>query len=117
MPTRRVFASWLPPNPHERIELIKMRRMQWLVIAWMIGVIPGGWIIVLLAPADGLFVPFTIIWIGIGLWLAGRVGGTRCPRCGGDFCERHELPYWYSLFNRRCENCGLSLSSSPSSRG
>jgi hypothetical protein len=116
MPTRRVFASWLPPNPRERIELIKLRRMQRLVIAWMITLIPGGWIVVLLAPTDALFVPFTIIWIAIGLSFAGRVGATRCPRCGADFCEKQELPYWYGLFNSRCENCGLSLGSSPSSR-
>lgn len=109
MSTRRVYASWLPPNRHERRELLKLRRMQRLVIGWMVGLIPGGWIIVLLAPDDVVFVPFTILWIAVGVWFAGRVGATRCPRCGRDFCAKHELPYWYGLFNTRCENCGLGL--------
>jgi hypothetical protein len=109
MPTRRVYASWLPPNPRERTELLKMRRMQHLVIAWMVGVIPGGWIMLLLAPVDGVFVPFTLLWIALGLWFAGRLGAGRCPRCGDDFCEKQKLPNWHRLFARRCGNCGLSL--------
>ena len=109
MRTRRIYASWLPPNPYERTELLMMKRMQHLVIAWMVGLIPGGWIVVLLAPDRAGFVPFTLLWIAVGLCLAGRVGATRCPRCGSHFCEKRELPYWYGLFNRRCENCGLSL--------
>jgi len=109
MPTRRVYASWLPPNPRERTELLKLKRRQHLVIAWMLGLIPGSWIVVLLAPDEAVFVPFTLFWIAVGLWFAGRVGTTRCPRCGDDFCEKRDFAYWYSLFNSRCENCGLTL--------
>jgi hypothetical protein len=109
MPTRRAYASWLPPNPRERMELLKLRRMQHLVIAWMVGLIPGGWIVVLLAPDEAVFVPFTLLWISVGLWFAERVGAGRCPRCGDDFFEKRQLPYWHGLFNSRCENCGLSL--------
>jgi hypothetical protein len=108
-PPRRVYASWLPPNPRERSELLKMRRMQHLVIAWMVGLIPAGWIVMLLAPDDVAFVPFTLLWIAVGLWFAKRLGTGRCPRCGDDFCEKRELPYWTGLFANRCENCGLSL--------
>jgi hypothetical protein len=80
-----------------------------MVIAWMIGLIPGGWIVVLLAPDEAVFVPFTLLWIAVGLWFAERLGATRCPRCGYDFCDRRELACWSSLFNSRCENCGLTL--------
>jgi len=86
-----------------------MRRMQHLVIVWMADLIPGGWILVLLLPDEAVFVPFTLLWIAIGLWFAERVGTRRCPRCGHGFCEKSELSYWYGLFNSRCENCGLSL--------
>jgi hypothetical protein len=99
----------LPPNPRERTELLKMRRMQHLSLAWIAGLIPGGWIVLLLAPNGAVFVPFTLLWVAIGLWFAGRVGAARCPRCGDDFCEKSELPQWYVLFNSRCNNCGLSL--------
>jgi hypothetical protein len=116
MPTRRVFASWLPPTPSERVQLLKLRRMQRLVLLWMIALIPAGWIVVLFAPTDRLFVPFTIAWIAAGLWFAGLVSTRPCPRCSAKFCEKHELPYWYGLFNSKCENCGLSLQSSPSSQ-
>jgi hypothetical protein len=109
MASRRVYASWLPPSPRERTELLKMRRRQHLVIAWLIGLIPGGWMIVLFAPDEVVFVPFTLFWIALGLWFAGRVSATRCPRCGDDFCEKDELVYWHGLFNRRCGNCGLTL--------
>jgi hypothetical protein len=109
MPTRRIYASWLPPNSRERPELLKMRRKQHLVIGWMLALIPGGWLVVLLAPDGAVFAPFTLLWIAVGLWFAGRVGATRCPRCGNDFCARRELVHWYSLFNSRCENCGLTL--------
>jgi hypothetical protein len=83
--------------------------MQHLLIAWMIGLIPGGWIVVMLARDDVVFVPFTLLWIALGLWFAGRLGAGRCPRCGVEFCEQHELPYWHGLFASQCENCGLSL--------
>src|ERR1700746_165791 len=76
----RVYPSWLPPNPRERMELLKMRRRQHLVIAWMVGLIPGGWIVVLFAPDESFFVPFTLLWIAVGLWFAERLGATRCPR-------------------------------------
>jgi len=109
MPTRRVYASWLPPNPRERTELLKIRRRQHLVIAWMLGLIPGGWIVVLFLPNDEVFVPFTLLWIAAGLWFAARISAMRCPRCGDDFCERDELASWHGLFNSRCENCGLTL--------
>jgi hypothetical protein len=105
----RVYPSWLPPNPRERMELLKMRRRQHLVIAWMVGLIPGGWIVVLFAPDESFFVPFTLLWIAVGLWFAERLGATRCPRCGSEFSEKHELTYWSGLFNSRCENCGLTL--------
>jgi hypothetical protein len=109
MRTRRIYASWLPPNPRERLELQRIKRRQQLVLAWMLGLIPGGWIVVLLAPDETIFVPFTLLWIAVGLWFAGRVGATRCPRCGKDFCEKRELAYWHGLFNSRCESCGLTL--------
>jgi hypothetical protein len=117
MPARRVYASWLPPSPGERVQLLRLKRMQRLVILWMTGLIPAGWVFVLFAPTDVLFVPFAIAWIAAGLWFAGLVSTTRCPRCSANFCEKHELPYWYGLFNSKCENCGLSLDSSPTPQG
>jgi hypothetical protein len=75
----------------------------------MVGLIPGSWIIVLLAPDESVFVPFTLLWIAVGLWFAERLGAARCPRCGYDFCEKRELGYLSGLFNSRCENCGLTL--------
>jgi hypothetical protein len=86
-----------------------MRRRQQLVIAWMVGLIPGSWILVLLAPDETVFVPFTLLWIAVGLWFAEGLGAVRCPRCGSDFSERRHLAYLSGLFNSRCDNCGLSL--------
>jgi hypothetical protein len=111
MRTRRVYPSWLPPNPRERTELLKMRRRQHLVIAWMVGLIPGSWIRVLLAPDESVFVPFTLLWIAVGLWLAERLGAAPCPRCGYDFGEKRQFAPLSGLFNSRCENCGLTLGS------
>src|SRR5262249_55925872 len=91
MRTHRIYASWLPPNQRERAELLKMRRMQHLVIAWMAGLIPGGWLVALLAPDETVFVPFTLVWIALGLWFAERIGARRCPRCGDDFCEKRDF--------------------------
>ncbi len=86
-----------------------MRRRQHLLLAWMVGLIPSGWIVVLLAPDESFFVPFTLLWVAVGLWFAERLGAARCPRCGCDFCDKHELAYWAGLFSHRCENCGLTL--------
>jgi hypothetical protein len=108
MSTRRVYASWLPPNPRERMQLIKLRRMQRFVIAWMLSLIPGIWIAALLAPVKA-FIPLTLLWIAAGLWFAELVGAIRCPRCGCDFCGKREVVCWHGLFARRCEHCGLTL--------
>jgi predicted RNA-binding Zn-ribbon protein involved in translation (DUF1610 family) len=89
-----------------------MRRRQHFVIAWMLGLIPGGWIMVLFMPDEAVFVPFTLFWIALGLWFVERVGAMPCPRCGDDFCERGDFANWQGLFNSRCENCGLSLEKS-----
>jgi hypothetical protein len=116
MATRRVYAWWLPPNPRERLVLLKLKRQQRLAAAWLMALIPAGWLLVLLTPTELVFAPFTIIWIGIGLWLAHRISATRCPRCGAGFAARRELPYLYVLFNQRCENCGLGLAAAKSLR-
>jgi hypothetical protein len=93
-----------------------MRRRQHLVIAWLLGLIPGGWMVVLFAPDETIFVPFTLFWIALGLWFAGRLGAMRCPRCGAEFSEQGDLAYWHCLFSSRCENCGLTLGKSTESR-
>jgi hypothetical protein len=109
MSARRAYPSWLPPNPRERDMLLKIRRMQTLVIIWFAGFFPAGWIVILATRSNSTFVPLTVLWIGVGVWLARRVTANRCPRCGENFCEKSQLPYWYGLFNSRCESCGLSL--------
>ncbi|HXD91136.1 MAG TPA: hypothetical protein VNU00_08745 [Candidatus Binataceae bacterium] len=106
---RRNYPSWLPPNPRERIALRQIRRSQKLVILWMVGLLPAGWIAALLTRSDYLFVPLTVFWILVGIILAQRVAMNPCPRCGERFCADDQMPYWYSLFNRRCATCGLSL--------
>lgn len=109
MPPRRVYPSWLPPNPRERGELLKMRRLQVTALGWMIGFLPAGWVLILVTRSTDFVVPLTVFWLAVGLFIAQRVTAIRCPRCGERFCEKAELPYWYGLFNRRCESCGLSL--------
>ena len=109
MAARRIYPSWLPPNPREREGLLKIRQMQRLVIVWLCAFIPVSWLLILLTRSDGLFVPLTAIWIVAGVVFARHVSASRCPRCGEGFCEKSELPYWYGLFNNRCEACGLSL--------
>jgi hypothetical protein len=103
------YPSWLPPNPRERIALRQIRRSQRLVIFWMVGLLPAGWIAALLTRSDYLFVPLTVFWILVDIILAQRVAMNPCPRCGERFCAGAQMPYWYSLFNRRCATCGLSL--------
>jgi hypothetical protein len=108
-PPRRVYASWLPPNPRERAALVQLRRRQTTVILWLAGLIPAGWTSALVTGSDTLFVPITIFWIAVGVWLAHGVTAIPCPRCGQKFCSVRELPYWPGLFNRRCDACGLTL--------
>jgi hypothetical protein len=80
-----------------------------MVTVWLCAFLPGGWLLILATRSDALFVPLTVMWIVIGVVLARHVSGSRCPRCGERFCEKSALPYWYGLFNSRCESCGLSL--------
>jgi len=109
MSRRRTYPSWLPPNPREREGLLKIRRRQTFVIAWLMGFLPASWVVILATRSNSAFVPLTVLWIGIGVLLARRVTANLCPRCGENFCEKSELPSWYGLFNSRCESCGLSL--------
>jgi hypothetical protein len=113
MPQKRVYPSWLPPNPREREGLLEIRYRQRIVLVWLIALSPVGWIAASIMHSDSIFVPLTIFWILVGIVLAQRVIATLCPRCGEKFCEREQLPFWYGLFNRRCENCGLSLNPEP----
>jgi len=106
---KRIYPSWLPPNPREREALLQIRRSQHTVIAWMIGLIPAGWLAVLLTESDELFVPLTLFWFAVGLMLAQRVTANPCPRCGEHFCAKSVAPYWHGLFKRRCDECGLTL--------
>ena len=111
---RRIYASWLPPNPRERAVLIQLRRRQIFVIIWLIGILPAGWIATLVSRSGVLLVPLTIFWIVVGLTLAQRVATISCPRCRDDFCSKPEMPYWNALFTLRCESCGLTLNSERS---
>jgi hypothetical protein len=108
MSIRRVYASWLPPNLRERMQLVKIRRWQRFVIGWMLGLIPSSWIAALLAP-EKTIIPLTLLWIAVGLWLAELVGAIRCPRCGSDFCGKRQFACWHGLFTNQCEQCGLTL--------
>jgi hypothetical protein len=89
--------------------LLQIRRSQTIVIAWLIGLAPAGCLVTLLSESDDLFAPLTIFWIAVGLFLAQRVTTNPCPRCGQRFCAKSDLPYWFGLFQRRCDQCGLSL--------
>ena len=105
----RVYPSWLPPTPNEREGLRLIRYRQWVVIAWLVALSPVGWTAAALTHSDSVFVPITIFWIFVGIWLAQRVSEMPCPRCKRKFCERASMPFWYGLFNRECERCGLTL--------
>jgi hypothetical protein len=109
MSPRRVYPSWLPPNPREREALLKIRRWQKLALLWMAGLIPAGWLTMLLGGSIDVFVPLTAGWILAGIVISRRVAALKCPRCGGNFCDISAMPYWHGLFARRCENCGVSL--------
>jgi hypothetical protein len=80
-----------------------------MVIAWLIAMLPVGWSILALISSGTLIAALTIFWIALGITFAKQVTEQRCPRCHDWFCLRRELPYWYGLFNNRCESCGLSL--------
>ena len=108
MSTSRVYASWLPPNTRERTQLLRVKRKQRLVIAWMLSLIPSCWVAVLLAP-EGAVAALTLLWIGVGLWFAELVAAIRCPRCDHDFCGKREVACWYGLFANQCTHCGLTL--------
>lgn len=75
----------------------------------MVAFIPAGWVVILLTRSSAMLLPLTILWIALGVAMARRVTDKRCPRCGGNFCTKAEMPYFYGLFNRRCEACGLTL--------
>jgi hypothetical protein len=109
MPPRRIYPRWRPPTPAQRVALRQIRRMQRHVMIWLVAFIPAGWVVIALTSSDAILVPFTLLWIAAGIALARRVTAIRCPRCAANFCEKSRLPYWYGLFNRRCENCGLTL--------
>jgi hypothetical protein len=83
--------------------------MQTMVMVWLVAFIPAGWVAIVLTRSDVMLVPLTVLWISAGVLLARRVTAIRCPRCDANFCEKSRQPYWYGLFNHRCENCGLTL--------
>ena len=114
MPPRRAYPSWLPPNPREREGLLKIRRWQMLAVLWMAGLIPAGWLAILFAGSNDLFVPLTAGWIAAGILMSRWVASFKCPRCGDNFCDVSAMPYWHGLFTHRCENCGVSLKPSLS---
>ena len=109
MQPRRHYPSWLPPNPRERTALVQLNRWQNLVIIWLAGLLPAGWISAIATDSSDLFVPITIFWIVVGIILARHVTSIPCPRCTDKFCARQEPPYWNALLNRRCDSCGLAL--------
>ena len=109
MPPRRVYPSWLPPNPREREGLLKIRRWQRMTLLWMAGFIPAGWLTMLFAGSADLFVPFTAGWVAAGILMGRRVVSLKCPRCGQNFSDVNAMPYWHGLFGNHCENCGVSL--------
>jgi hypothetical protein len=109
MPSKRIYPRWLPPTPAQRTILRQIRRKQTMVMVWLVAFIPAGWIAIVLTRSDVMLVPLTVLWISAGVLLARRVTAIRCPRCDANFCEKSQLPYWYGLFNNRCENCGLTL--------
>ena len=106
---RRYYPSWLPATPREREGLQRLRRNQIGVIVYLAALAPMGWIGVWLVDSNALLVPLTLVWILIGVMLAQRVAAGLCPRCGEPFCQRPDLPFWFGLLARRCDNCGLSL--------
>ncbi len=108
---RRIYPRWLPPTPTQRTALLQIRRRQTLTIIWIAAFIPASWIVIALTNTDVTFVPLTALWIAAGVLQARRLTVTRCPRCNANFFEQTQLPYFYVLFNRRCEHCGLTLSS------
>jgi hypothetical protein len=83
--------------------------MQRIVLTWLVAFIPAGWVVIAFTTSDAMIVPFTLLWITVGIAFAQRVATLPCPRCQANFCEKSQLPYWYGLLNRRCENCGLTL--------
>jgi hypothetical protein len=76
---------------------------------WLVVFIPTGWIVIALTSSDAMLAPFSLLWINAGIALARCVTALPCPQCAANFCVKSQLLYWYGLFNRRCENCGLTL--------
>jgi predicted RNA-binding Zn-ribbon protein involved in translation (DUF1610 family) len=116
MATRKYFPRWLPPTPEQGVALKRIRSRQRAVTAWWIALIPISWIVIIATRSDALFVPLTIFWIAFGVEFTSRVVEARCPRCGENFCRKTGSPYIYALFNRQCENCGLSLTPDETNR-
>jgi hypothetical protein len=90
---------------------MRLRRKQSLVLLWTAGMIPAGWALLILGAENSSLAIFTLAWLATALWFARRLNSVLCPRCGAGFCANHDLPYWYGLFNQRCENCGLTIGS------
>jgi hypothetical protein len=106
---QRIYPAWLPPTPDQRVALERIRRMQTQVILWFAAFLPAGWIVALVTRSDTAFVPLTVVWIAAGGLLARRITEFRCPRCAARFCANSGMPFVYALFNRRCQDCGLTL--------
>lgn len=70
---------------------------------WLAAFIPAGWGLIAFTSSDAMLVSFTLLWIAAAIVLARRATALPCPRCAANFCEKSQLPYWYGLFNRRCE--------------
>ena len=109
MQPRRHYPLWLPPSPHERAALTRLKRRQNLTIIWLIGLLPAGAIAAIATGSSDLLVPITIFWIVAGIVAAQRVTAIPCPRCKDKFCAGRQLPYWGGLLNRRCDRRGLKL--------
>jgi hypothetical protein len=109
MPPSRIYPRWLPPTTPQRESLLLIRKRQRYAMLWIVGFIPASWVVIIVTQSDVMLVPFTILWLAYGAHLIHRVTVVRCPRCERDFFEKTQMPYFYGLFNRRCENCGLTL--------
>lgn len=88
----------------ERIR--RRRRIMWF---WFFSYIPAAFAITV-SGLEPIVVPLVLCWLA-GYLLSGALAeSSRCPRCGGRYCQDETR---WDPYTQECLNCGLALHPVP----
>ncbi|MGH7933259.1 MAG: hypothetical protein ACREQN_08815 [Candidatus Binataceae bacterium] len=93
----------------ERDGLRNIRRLRLWSWFFVVGYVPGIWLIRRFTHDQIALTPFVLIWVGGFVACASRAAFSRCPRCNNYFHSTRGTPSFWNLLTRKCTECGLRL--------